>query len=175
MSKKHIGLYTATSIVIANMIGTGVFTSLGFQAAGIKSVFVLLLLWVIGGAMSLCGALCYGEVGAALPRSGGEYHYLAKIFHPLMGFFSGWVSSTVGFAAPVALAAMALGSYASRVFPFINSMLLASSVVVILTIIHSSDIKFGSRFQNVFTTGKIFLITIFIFSGLEIPGSSIFL
>ena len=104
-----IGLATAVSLVIANMIGTGVFTSLGFQVTGVHTFFAVLMLWVIGGIMALCGALVYGEIGAAFPQSGGEYNYLSKLYHPLVGFLSGWVSATVGFAAPVALAAMALG------------------------------------------------------------------
>jgi basic amino acid/polyamine antiporter, APA family len=110
-----ISLTTATSLVIANMIGTGVFTSLGFQVLDITSGFTILLLWVMGGLVALCGALSYGEIGAAFPRSGSEYHYLSKIYHPALGFLSGFVSITVGFAAPVALAAMALGGYASKV------------------------------------------------------------
>jgi basic amino acid/polyamine antiporter, APA family len=165
MSKKVIGFYTATSIVIANMIGTGVFTSLGFQVGGTNSVFALLLLWVIGGVVALCGALAYGELAAAMPRSGGEYHYLSKIFHPAIGFLSGWVSVTVGFAAPVALAAMALGSYSSKVFEGINPVIIACSVVAALTLIHSTDLRLGSRFQNVFTFLKVALIVIFIFCG----------
>ena len=86
------------------MIGTGVFTSLGFQAAEIQSGFALLCLWVVGGVFALCGALSYSELGAAMPRSGGEFHYLSKIYHPAIGFLSGWVSVTVGFAAPIAAA-----------------------------------------------------------------------
>lgn len=165
MSKKVIGFYTATSIVIANMIGTGVFTSLGFQVMGTKSVFALLLLWVIGGVVALCGALAYGELAAAMPRSGGEYHYLSKIFHPAIGFLSGWISVTVGFAAPVALAAMALGSYSSKVFNVLNPVIIACGVVVALTLIHSTDLRIGSRFQNVFTFLKVTLIIVFILCG----------
>ena len=165
LNKKAIGFYTATSLVIANMIGTGVFTSLGFQLLGIHSVFSLLLLWVIGGIIALCGALCYGELGAAMPRSGGEYQYLTRIFHPLVGFLSGWVSVTVGFAAPTALAAMAMGLYAAKVFPFLSPVLLASSLVVILTLIHTLDMRVGRSFQNVFTTIKLVLIVLFILSG----------
>lgn len=165
MTKKSITLYTATSIVIANMIGTGVFTSLGFQVMGIKSVFALLMLWIIGGVAALCGALAYGELGAAMPRSGGEYNYLSKIYHPAVGFLSGWVSATVGFAAPIALAAMALGRYASTVSTVIPPVWLAAATVVILTLIHSSNLKAGSKFQDTFTTINILLIIIFIFSG----------
>ena len=88
----QIGLVTASSLVIASMIGTGVFTSLGFQVVDIKSIFPLLMLWIVGGIIALCGALTYSELGAALPRSGGEYNLLSKIYHPSLGFLAGWVS-----------------------------------------------------------------------------------
>src|SRR5499427_1481475 len=114
--KRTIGFVTACSIVIANIIGTGIFTSLGFQLTDIQSGFALLMLWVIGGIVALCGALCYGELAAALPRSGGEYNFFAEIYHPALGFMAGFVSATVGFAAPVALAAMAFGQYFTGVF-----------------------------------------------------------
>jgi basic amino acid/polyamine antiporter, APA family len=165
MSKKEIGFYTATSIVIANMIGTGVFTSLGFQVLGTHSIFALLLLWVVGGIVALCGALSYGELAAAMPRSGGEYHYLSKIYHPIVGFLSGWVSVTVGFAAPVALAAMALGQYSNKVYGSLDPVFVACGVVVALTLLHSTDLRAGSRFQNVFTLLKVLLIIVFIACG----------
>ena len=114
--RRTVGLATACAIVIANIIGTGVFTSLGFQVTDISSGFPLLLLWVVGGVVSLCGALCYGELSAALPRSGGEYHFLSEIYHPAIGFMAGFVSATVGFAAPIALAAMAFAKYFDGIF-----------------------------------------------------------
>ena len=107
-----VTLTTATCIVVANMIGTGVFTSLGFQVTDLPSPFVIICLWVLGGVVALAGALSYAELAAALPRSGGEYHFLSRIFHPALGFLAGWTSATVGFAAPIALAAMAFGTYA---------------------------------------------------------------
>ncbi|MBW4683183.1 MAG: amino acid permease [Microcoleus vaginatus WJT46-NPBG5] len=166
--KRLISLFTAISIVVANMIGTGVFTSLGFQAADIKSGFALLCLWVIGGVFALCGALSYSELGAAMPRSGGEFHYLSKIYHPAIGFLSGWVSVTVGFAAPIAAAAMALGQYLSKVSPIFNPLLVASLTVIGVSIIHTSDRKLGSYFQNVFTVLKVLLIVFLVVSGLFI-------
>ena len=120
-----ISLVTATSITVANMIGTGVFTSLGFQVQGIHSGFALLLLWAVGGVFALCGALAYGELAAAMPRSGGEFHFLSRIFNPALGFLAGWVSLTVGFAAPIALAAMAFGRYFSHVAPALAGILSA--------------------------------------------------
>ncbi|RZL04550.1 MAG: amino acid permease, partial [Hymenobacter sp.] len=109
------------------MVGTGVFTSLGFQLLGIQSGFALLMLWAVGGLIALCGAVSYGELAAAMPRSGGEYHYLSQIYHPALGFLSGWVSATVGFAAPTALAALALGRYAQSVWPALAAPLLAGA------------------------------------------------
>jgi APA family basic amino acid/polyamine antiporter len=105
------------------MIGTGVFTSLGFQVSGLPSGFAILTLWFVGGVCAFCGALCYGELAAALPRSGGEYHLLSRIFHPAVGFLAGWLSATVGFAAPVAAAAMAFGTYFRHITPGANPRL----------------------------------------------------
>src|SRR2546428_5425415 len=114
--QRTIGFVTASSIVIANIIGTGIFTSLGFQVAEIQSGFVLLMLWIVGGIAALCGALCYGELSAALQRSGGEYHFLSRIYHPALGFMAGFVFAPVGFAPPPAPAALAVGKYFFRGF-----------------------------------------------------------
>ncbi|MEA5596778.1 APC family permease [Rivularia sp. UHCC 0363] len=164
--QKPIGLFTATCIVVANMIGTGVFTSLGFQVVDIKSGFTLLLLWMVGGIFALCGALSYSELGAAMPYSGGEYYYLSRIYHPVVGFLSGWVSVTVGFAAPIAAAAMAFGAYFKSVFPLISSSAIALSVVIGVSLIHSRNKAFGSYFQQIFTILKVFLIVVLIVCGL---------
>jgi basic amino acid/polyamine antiporter, APA family len=163
---KKIGLLTATAIVVANMVGTGVFTSLGFQAMAISSPFALLMLWVAGGITALCGALTYGELSASMPRSGGEYIYLSRIFHPLLGFLSGWVSVTVGFAAPTALAAMALGSYTASVFPQINPTYTGLGVVLAVTLMHTISLSFGSFFQVLLTMLKVVLILFFVGSAL---------
>ncbi len=106
------------------MIGTGIFTSLGFQVGDLSTGFSVLALWFIGGVCALCGALSYAELGAALPRSGGEYHLLGAIYHPALGFLAGWVSATVGFAAPTALAAIAFGQYFVKIVPDMPSIVL---------------------------------------------------
>lgn len=169
MTKKYIGYFTATSLVISNMIGTGVFTSLGFQAAAVHSGFALLLLWAIGGMASLAGALCYGEIGTVLPRSGGEYNYLSKIYHPAIGFLSGWVSATVGFAAPVAASAIALGNYLSRVFPTFSPAYVAACVVMLLTAVHLSNIKTGRAVQNFLTALNVIVILGIVLFGIFSP------
>lgn len=165
-STYKIGFYTAISLVIANMIGTGVFTSLGFQLFDIHSVFSILVLWLLGGIISFCGALVYGELGVAIPRSGGEYVYLSKLMHPSVGFMSGWVSSTVGFAAPVALASMALGTYVNKIIPTINITACALTVVAVITLVHAMHLKVGSGVQKTLTVLKVVVIICFIIAGL---------
>src|SRR5213075_1076311 len=153
--KRTIGFVTASSIVIANIIGTGIFTSLGFQLADIQSGFALLMLWVVGGIVALCGALCYGELSAALPRSGGEYNFLSRIYHPALGFMAGFVSATVGFAAPVALAAMAFGKYFTGVFGMGSPFLLSFVAVWVVAAFHLGNLQVGSAFQNISTLVKL--------------------
>ena len=114
-SGSTVSVLVAVAIVVADMVGVGVFTSLGFQVKDIPSGFSILLLWTIGGIVALCGVFSYGELGAMFPRSSGEYNFLGRAYHPAFGFVAGWVSATVGFAAPVALAAMAFGEYGKSV------------------------------------------------------------
>lgn len=173
MSKPEakIGLWTATFMVIANMVGTGVFTSLGFQVVDIKSGFPIELLWVLGGIAALCGALTYGELGTALPRSGGEYHLLSRIVHPVVGFLSGWVSATVGFAAPTALAAIALATYLSAVLTWIPVVHTAAFVVLLFTALHCWSIVWGSHFNNVLTSLKVILLLVFIVAAFRVEAA----
>ena len=161
-----VGFLTACGIVVANIIGTGVFTSLGFQLTDIQAGFPLLMLWIVGGIAALCGALCYGELSAALPRSGGEYHFLSEIYHPSVGFMAGFISATVGFAAPVALAAMAFGRYFHGVFDFGSPVALSFALVWIVALFHFGNLRRGSAFQNVWTIVKLVLIATLIGAGL---------
>jgi len=165
-SAPRISAFTASCIVVANMVGTGVFTSLGFQVAAIPSPFALLALWAVGGLGALCGALTYGELGAALPRSGGEYNFLSRIYHPAVGFLSGWVSLTVGFAAPIALAAMAFAAYLGRVVPLAYPKVVAAALVCLVSAVHLAGVKAGARFQVAFTVAKVLLILGFSVCGL---------
>ncbi|MEP3891524.1 MAG: amino acid permease [Hellea sp.] len=156
---------TAAAVIIANMVGTGVFTSLGFQLVDIKSVFALMMLWIIGGVAALCGAATYAELGAALPRSGGEYNFLGRIYHPIAGFISGWVSALIGFAAPIAAVALAFGKYSTAALPgdyasWVGKAL-ACGLVIIVTLIHGRNRKASGQFQFGFTAVKVILILAF--------------
>lgn len=165
------GLVTASAFVIANMIGTGVFTSLGFQLIETTNFVSILLLWLLGGLVALCGALVYGELGAVMPRSGGEYNYLRVIYHPVLGFMAGWASLIVGFAAPVALASMALSNYLAKVFPVLDPRITALVVLTLITIVHAYDLKAGGAVQRFFTFFKILIIAGFIVCGFLLPES----
>ncbi|MEZ5490877.1 MAG: amino acid permease [Gammaproteobacteria bacterium] len=157
---------TLTAVVIANMVGTGVFTSLGFQLLDIRSGFVILMLWAVGGLAALCGALCYAELGAALPRSGGEYNFLSRIFHPGAGFVSGWISCTVGFAGPMALAAMTFAAYAGTItdggLSDWGERFLAAGLVIVLTVVHGTSHRTSGGAQMLFTVLKVSIIVLFI-------------
>lgn len=143
------------------MIGTGVFTSLGFQLVDIQSAPAIIMLWLIGGLSALCGALSYAELGAALPRSGGEYHFLTDIYHPCAGFISGWVSATVGFAAPTALAALTFGSYLNSSGVNVDPSWMATVAIVALTAAHCSTHRHSGSTQTLFTLLKLILIVVF--------------
>ena len=172
--KTYFSPMTALAVVVANMIGTGVFTSLGFQLVTLQSGFALIMLWIVGGIVAICGALSYAELGAALPRSGGEYNFLGRIYHPGAGFVSGWISSTVGFSAPVALAAMTFGAYTtSSLLPEGSEQVtnwvergLAVALIVILTLIHTRQRETSGTFQSVFTAIKVITILIISAAGL---------
>src|SRR5260370_31895962 len=146
-SGSTVSVIVASAIVVADMIGVGVFTSLGFQVKDIPSGFSILLLWALGGIVALCGVFSYSELGAMFPRSSGEYNFLSRAFHPAVGFLAGWVSATVGFAAPVALAAMAFGEYGKSVLPRAPPLALAIGIVWLVCLVQLSGVRHSSTFQ----------------------------
>jgi APA family basic amino acid/polyamine antiporter len=154
---KLISPLRATAIVISNMIGTGVYTSLGLQAAGVHSILALVFIWITGGLVAFCGALTYGELAARIPKSGGEYIFLSRIFHPSFGFLSGFISMTIGFAAPMAISAIALGTYAGNLIP-VAPVIIAVSVIIFLTVLNSTSFKTGTTFNFVTTSINVVLI-----------------
>ena len=170
--QRRLGLFPVTNIVIANMIGAGIFTTSGLLMGDLHNPLLMIVLWIVAGIVALCGALCYGEVGAAIPRAGGEYTFLSRLFHPSLGFLSGWLSFFAGFSAPIAFSAMGSSEYLTRAFPGllslgimdpnVEAMLLkkfyAIAVIAVFTLIHMRGIVFGSRIQNFLTILKVVLI-----------------
>ncbi len=165
-----VSVLVATAIVVADMVGVGVFTSLGFQVKDIPTGFSILLLWTVGGVVALCGVFSYGELGAMFPRSSGEYNFLGRAFHPAFGFVAGWVSATVGFAAPVALAAMAFGEYGKSVLPGAPPMALAIGVVWLVSLVQLTGVRHSSTFQLIATILKVVLIVAFLVAGFLIAA-----
>jgi APA family basic amino acid/polyamine antiporter len=163
---------TVTAVVIANMVGTGVFTSLGFQLLEIESGFVILALWAVGGLIAVCGAMTYAELGAAMPRSGGEYNFLSRIYHPAAGFVAGWTSATVGFAGPTALAAMTFAAYGTSILPGETAQwverLVAAALVIVLTVVHAGKRRHSGGVQMIFTIIKVGVIVAFCAAALVI-------
>jgi APA family basic amino acid/polyamine antiporter len=176
--QRRLGLFPATNIVVANMIGAGIFTTTGLLMADLNNPLLLLILWVVGGVIALSGALSYGAVGAVIPEAGGEYVFLSRMYHPLLGFLSGWISFIVGFSAPIAASAIGFSAYFHRAFPALfevdgfslDFMKKFYSVLVILvfTGIHLRGIDFGAKVQNVLTILKVALVVGLIMLGFSI-------
>ena len=167
-SGSTVSLWVAAAIVVADMVGVGVFTSLGFQVKDIPSGFSILLLWTVGGIVALCGVFSYGELSAMFPRSSGEYNFLGRTYHPAFGFVAGWVSATVGFSAPVALAAMAFGEYGRSILPDAPPLAMAIAVVWAVSLVQLTGIRHSSTFQMIATILKVVLIVGFLACGFVI-------
>src|SRR6201998_2948867 len=160
-----VSVMVATAIIVADMIGVGVFTSLGFQVKDMPSGFSILPVWIVGGLVALCGVFSYSELGAMFPRSSGEYNFLSRAYHPAFGFLAGWVSATVGFAAPVAPDAVAFGQYGKAVVSGAPPLALALGVVWLVSIVQLTGIKHSSTFQLLSTMLKVVLIGSFLIAG----------
>lgn len=177
---RSLGSFSLTSIVVANMIGAGIFTTSGLLITRLGDPILMLALWMLGGMLALFGALSYSELGATFPEAGGEYTFLSRIFSPLAGFLSGWVSFIVGFSAPVAASALAFSEYLMRTLPgaFREEMqgpaMKAMAVVLILlfTLLHSLGMRSGARIQNILTLVKVLLITGLLLAGFLLGDGS---
>lgn len=187
---RQIGIFSATILVVSNMVGTGIFTTSGFIMAELKNPFLLMICWLCGGIFALCGALCYGELGARFPRAGGEYVFLRESFGKPMGFLSGWISLIVGFSAPIAAAAIAFATYLFSaigmdpgdgfditVFGFraaslsvVNITAVAS--IVLFSLLHYHSLVTGTRIQNALTLSNFVIMLGFIAAGFLFGGGS---
>jgi len=171
--QRQLRLFPATNIVVADMIGAGIFTTSGLLLLELGSPLLMIGLWIGGGIMALSGALCYGALGAAMPRAGGEYAYLSELFHPLLGFLSGWVSFFAGFSAPLAASSLGFSEYLASAFPLITGAgdpvltkkAVALAVILALALVHLRGLAFGSKVQNYLTVGKVLLIATLVVAG----------
>ena len=184
--QRKLGLFPLTNIVIANMIGAGIFTTSGLLMKDLHHPVVMLALWLVGGLIALCGALSYGELGAAFPHAGGEYAFLSRLFHPVLGFLSGWVSFFVGFSAPIAASAIGSSEYMTRAFPgllhpgiiggaaeaVVMKKLYAILIIAAFTFLHTRGLEAGARVQNALTGLKILLIVGLVAAGFAVGKGS---
>jgi APA family basic amino acid/polyamine antiporter len=172
--KRQLGLGTATSVVIANMIGAGIFTTTGLMLSELKSGGLVLLAWLLGGLIALAGALSYAELATMMPRAGGEYAYLREIYGPLPAFLTGWTSFFVGFSAPIAASAVGAAAYIAPLLgvtripdqpPGSAEKTIAVSIVVLFSVVHALGVRFGARVQNSLTLLKVSLLVGMIAAG----------
>ncbi|MFH1463557.1 MAG: amino acid permease [Pseudomonadota bacterium] len=165
---RRLGPWTATLLVVASMVGTGVFTTTGFLVRDLGSNPAVMACWALGGVAALAGALSYAELGAALPENGGEYLLLSRIYHPALGFTAGWISMIVGFSAPIAAASLAFSRYLAMLVPGLLELPVSLTLIALLTAIHCLRLELSSGFQNLFTAGKVLLILAFVLGGLYV-------
>jgi len=174
--RRKLGLLALLSMVVANMIGAGIFTSSGLIMAQLRNPYLLIILWIFGGFIALCGALVYSELGAAMPEAGGEYVFLSRLYHPLPGFLSGWISFVVGFSAPIAASAIGFSEYLVQGIPSewpVSQVLsqpfflkaIAVAVILLFTLVHIRGIESSARWQNFLTILKVILIAGLILGG----------
>jgi APA family basic amino acid/polyamine antiporter len=166
-SSSKISWKSAAALVVANMIGTGVFTSLGFQLAEVQNTWSILLLWLLGGVMALIGAFVYAELGTHFRKTGGDYIFLSEIIHPAFGYSYAWISLTVGFSAPIAIAAMAMNEYLSPItsgssFPGLFFLLL-------VPVAHVFSVRRSAVVQNALTLVKVVFLVLLVVLGLSLP------
>ena len=182
---RQLGFYSATALVVSNMVGTGIFTTTGFMAGDLGSASLILWVWTIGAFLAICGALSYSELGINFPSSGGEYVYLTEAYGPAWGFVSGWVSFFAGFSAPIAAAALAFANYVGYFAPAFKqdtpawitagsgaftlriggAQVLAASLIALFTVLNCLGVKRISRIQNTLTGTKLIVIVAFILAG----------
>lgn len=181
---RQLGFFSATALVVSNMIGTGIFATTGYMAGDLGSSGLILGCWTVGAFFAFAGALSYSELGINFPSSGGEYVYLTHAFGPEWGFMTGWVSFFAGFSAPIAASALVFSDYLGVFFPSLkisaatvvvgsgalairlgNGQLVASCLIVAFTILNCFGLGRAAKVQNVLTSTKVLVLSAFLLLG----------
>ena len=180
---RQLGFFSATALVISNMVGMAIFTSTGYMAGALGSAALVLACWGVGALFALAGALSYSELGINFPSSGGEYVYLSRAFGPEWGFMTGWVSFFAGFSAPIAAAALAFADYLSHIFPALRqdnalvfgpgafklhlgaAQFTAAALIAAFTALNCFGVGRTAKVQNVLTSTKLIVVIGFIVLG----------
>ena len=166
-SRRRLGVPSLSALVVANMVGAGVFTTSGFALGDLGSPGWVMAAWLLGGGIAVLGALCYGALAARLRESGGEYLFVSRTLHPAAGFLAGWVSLWAGFTGAIALAAEAAQSYLEPWLPGGLPLDLVGSAAIVLTgVVHTVGVGPGARVQNVAVALKVSLLLVLVGIGL---------
>lgn len=174
--KRQLGLLSATSLVVATMIGTGIFTTSGFLLADLKEPWAVMTVWIVGAVFAGLGALCYGALSKAIPESGGEYLFVSRTIHPALGSVVGWVTLPVGFAAPLAASAYAFGAYVAEWLPGWHPQLPGTLLILVFSVLHGTHVRRGAWVQNAGVLINLTLIaafTVFAFGKVTLPPVTI--
>ena len=188
---RQLGFFSATALVISNMVGTGIFATTGFMAGDLGSAGLIMACWSVGALFAFAGALSYSELGINFPSSGGEYVYLTQAFGPEWGFMTGWVSFFAGFSAPIAATALAFSDYLGHVIPPLKAegpgivigsgalslklggaQLAASALIAAFTLLNCVGVGRTAKVQNVLTTTKLIMIAVFVVLGFAVGSGS---
>src|SRR6266568_3863980 len=188
---RQLGFFSATALVISNMVGMGIFGTTGFMAADLGSSGLILACWAVGAGFAFAGALSYSELGINFPSSGGEYVYLTHAFGPEWGFMTGWVSFFAGFSAPIAAAALAFSDYLGYFFPSLKQanasivigsgalslrlgagQMTAAALIAAFTVLNCFGVGRTAKVQNVLTSTKLIVIAGFVLFGFAFGGGS---
>jgi len=180
---RQLGFFSATALVISNMVGMGIFGTTGFMAGDLGSAGLILACWAVGALVAFAGAVSYSELGINFPSSGGEYVYLTHAFGPEWGFMTGWVSFFAGFSAPIAAAALAFSDYLGYFFPsFLQAnakvigsgafalrlgpgQMMASALILAFTLLNCLGVGRTAKVQNLLTSTKMVVIVGFVLLG----------
>ncbi len=157
-------LFTGIGLVVANMIGAGVFISAGFMAQDLGPAAIMLA-WVIGTVLALAGVLTYSGIAEILPLSGGEYRFLSDLLHPWVGYVAGWASILIGFSGPIAVDALGAGSFLKILVPWVNPKIVAVMIILAITSLHAFNLSLSKWTQNSLVTVKALLVVLFIVAG----------
>ena len=181
--KRQLGLFDSSMMVIGIVIGSGIFMTTGLMAEAIPSASLILLAWVLGGLQMLAGALTYAELGAAMPKAGGQYVFLREAYGQLPGFLFGWIAFVAYISGTNAAIAVAVAEHVGSFYPSLSTQniiigvgsfsisggqIFALALIMILSIINYLGIVFGKWVQNIFTVLKIGSILLFALAGLFI-------
>lgn len=166
-AERRLGLGSATSLVVAAMIGTGVFTTSGFLLEQLRSPWVVLAVWALGAVIALLGAVSYGALARRIPESGGEYVFLSRTIHPAAGYLAGWVTLVAGLAAPAAANAIGFSQYVRPWLPeWIPAQVVAALLLVAASALHAGSMTRAARIQRIAVVVEVLLIVAFLAGGI---------